>query len=225
MLLLRSGVSYDARFEDPGVGVALKIVGAGLGRTGTNSLQLALQQLLGGPCYHMVEVMADPDVRVQQWMHAMDGNPDWDTIMDGYVASVDWPAAAFWRELAGEYPDALVLLSVRASTEEWFRSFSSTILQVMLRDAPNGDSPMPLRMLDERFTPDWRNPDACKAAYEQHNADVRATIPSDRLIEWQPGDGWAPICTKLGLAVPSGPFPHVNTTDDFRAMLGLGEAE
>jgi hypothetical protein len=201
--------------------MALKVIGAGLGRTGTHSLQLALQQLLGGPCYHMLEVIADPDVKVPLWMDAMDGNADWDGIMNGYVASVDWPAAAFWRELAGKYPDAPVLLSTRASTEQWFKSFSSTILQVMLRDAPNRDSPMPLRIMDERFTPDWRNPDACKAAYDTHNAEVRATIPVDRLIDWQPGDGWGPICAKLGVSAPSDPFPHANTTDDFRAMLGL----
>jgi hypothetical protein len=204
-----------------GANVALQVVGAGLGRTGTHSLQLALQQLLGGPCYHMVEVIADPDVKVPQWMDAMDGNPDWDAVMQGYVACVDWPAAAFWHELADEYPAALMLLSTRASTDVWFKSYRETILQVMLRDAPNGDSPMPLRMMDERFTPDWRNSDACKAAYVKHNAEVRATIPADRLIEWQPGDGWEPICAKLGLPVPSEPFPHVNTTDDFRLMLGL----
>jgi len=209
-------------FEHGKVNVmALKIVGAGLGRTGTHSLQLALQQLLGGPCYHMLEVIADPDVKVRQWMDAMDGNADWDAIMDGYVASVDWPAAAFWHELADEYPNALVLLSTRSSTDAWFKSYSETILQVMLRDAPNGDSPMPLRMMDERFTPDWRNADASKAAYENHNAEVRATIPAERLIDWQPGDGWEPICAKLGVPVPSEPFPHVNTTDDFRLMLGL----
>jgi hypothetical protein len=169
----------------------------------------------------MLEVMADPDVRVQQWMDAMDGNADWDAIMDGYVASVDWPAAAFWRDLAKTYPDAPVLLSTRASTDAWFKSFYATIVQVMLRDAPNGDSPMPMRLMDERFTAEWRDPDACKAAYEQHNAEVRAAIPAERLIEWQPGDGWDPICARLGIRVPSMPFPHVNTTDDFRAMLGL----
>ncbi len=205
--------------------MALKVIGAGLGRTGTHSLQLALQELLGGPCYHMLEVMADPDVRVQQWMDAMDGHPDWDAIMDGYVASVDWPAAAFWRELSKRYPSALVLLSTRTSTDAWFKSFDTTILQVMLRDAPRGDSPMPLRMMDERFTPDWRNPNACKAAYERHNAEVRATVPAERLIEWQPGDGWEPICARLGVRVPSEPFPHTNTTDDFRTMLGLDVAD
>ncbi len=203
----------------------LNVVGAGLGRTGTNSLQFALQQLLGGRCYHMVEVMADPDVRVQQWMDALDGKADWDAIFQGYVAAVDWPASAFWRELAEHYPDAPVLLSTRASTDAWFASFSTTIWQVMLRDEPNGDSPMPLRMMSERFTPDWHDAEACKAAYEQHNAEVRATIDPNRLIDWQPGDGWQPICDRLGIAVPDEPFPHMNTTDDFREMLGLAPPE
>jgi Sulfotransferase domain len=184
-------------------------------------LQLALSQLLGGPCYHMLEVIADPDTRVPQWMDAMDGNADWDKIMDGYVAAVDWPASAFWRELSEKYPDAAVLLSTRSSTDAWYKSANDTIFEVMRRDEPNGDSPMPMRMMSEKFTPNWHDADACKAAYEKHNADVRASIPAERLIDWQPGDGWEPICSKLGLPVPSEPFPHVNTTDDFRTMLGL----
>jgi hypothetical protein len=201
--------------------MTLKVVGAGLGRTGSHSLQLALQQLLGGPCYHMVEVIADLDTRVPQWDEALQGNADWDKIFDGYVAAVDWPAAAFWRELHTKYPDAPVLLSTRSSTDAWYKSFSNTIQQVLLRDDASGDSPMVITMINERFTPNWKDADACKAAYEKNNADVRATIPADQLIDWHPGDGWEPICTKLGLPVPSEDFPHVNTTDDFRAMLGL----
>ena len=40
-----------------GSGLMLKIIGAGFGRTGTSSLQVALEELLGGKCYHMKEVM------------------------------------------------------------------------------------------------------------------------------------------------------------------------
>ena len=80
---------------------------------------------------------------------------------------------------------------------------------------------MPRQMLNKMFTTEWQDPAAAKAAYEAHNADVRATAPADRLVDWQPGDGWEPICNALGVAVPSEPFPHVNTTDEFRAMLGL----
>lgn len=76
-------------------------------------------------------------------------------------------------------------------------------------------------MLTNRFTPDWRDREAAKAAYDAHNERVRATIPPERLLEWHPGDGWDPICAALGLPVPGEPFPHVNTTADFRQLAGL----
>ena len=68
--------------------------------------------------------------------------------------------------------------------------------------------------------------DFMRAAREQlaHNDRVRAEVPKDRLVEWRPGDGWEPICNALGLAVPAAPFPHVNTTDEFRLMTGLDAA-
>jgi Sulfotransferase domain len=40
--------------------VALQVIGAGLARTGTASLKLALETLLGKPSYHMFEVFANP---------------------------------------------------------------------------------------------------------------------------------------------------------------------
>ena len=54
--------------------MALKVVGVGLGRTGTNSLKLALEQLLGGPCYHMFELIAHPQ-QVPLWEQAVRGEP------------------------------------------------------------------------------------------------------------------------------------------------------
>jgi hypothetical protein len=44
-------------------------------------------------------------------------------------------------------------------------------------------------------------------------------VPPDRLIVWQPGDGWDPICSALELPVPDEPFPHVNTTREFVERL------
>ena len=52
------------------------------------------------------------------------------------------------------------------------------------------------------------------AAYDAHNAAVRAEVPGDRLIDWQPRDGWEPICSALGIPVPDLAFPHANTSDD-----------
>ena len=53
------------------------------------------------------------------------------------------------------------------------------------------------------------------AAYEAHNEHVRATVPADRLFEWQPEDGWGPICRALQIPVPDEPFPHENSTQQF----------
>jgi len=45
--------------------MTLRIIGAGLPRTGTASLQVALELLLDGRCYHMLEVFERPaDVAV-----------------------------------------------------------------------------------------------------------------------------------------------------------------
>jgi hypothetical protein len=206
--------------------MGLQVVGAGLGRTGTHSLKIALEQLLGAPCYHMLEVLADP-ARIPSWQDAIDGKPvDWDRMMDGYRAAVDWPAAAFWRELSDQYPDAIVLLSTRSSADAWWKSANDTIFEISRRPAPpdsniQAQMTMAVQMLNTRFTPNWTDENEAKAAYERHNATVREAIPASRLVDWQTGDGWEPICSALELPVPSEPFPHVNSTEEFRAMLGL----
>jgi hypothetical protein len=202
----------------------LQVIGAGIGRTGTNSLQVALQQLLGGSCYHMVEVFGHPE-HVPMWRAAVDGDmPDWEVLFQDYVAEVDWPASAFWRELSEAYPAAPVLLSTRDSAEQWWHSADRTIFEIFKMEQPPMQDPAWLEMVTTLFHKRFADPldkDACMAAYERHNAEVRATIPSDRLIDWNPKDGWEPICDRLGLDVPAEPFPVTNTTPQFREMLGL----
>src|ERR1700712_4865879 len=110
--------------------MTLKVVGAGVGRTGTNSLKMALEQLLGGPCHHMVEIIFNPS-QVSVWTDAIQGRPvDWGSVPAGYLSVVDWPGASFWPELSAANPDALVVLSVR-DPEAWYRSATNTIFQVM----------------------------------------------------------------------------------------------
>jgi len=206
--------------------MTVRVVGAGLGRTGTNSLKVALEQLLGGCCYHMVEVFARPD-DVVVWQNAVDGRPvDWQALFRDFTAAVDWPVVGFWEEIAAAFPDAIVLLSTRSSAEAWWKSADETIFAVTRRGVPETDAAMHAQMhmiggLFDRFTPEWNDADAAQRAYERHNAMVRATVPPERLVDWQPGDGWEPICAALGVPVPDAPFPHTNTKDDFRAMAGL----
>lgn len=187
------------------------------------SLKLALEKLLGGPCYHMLEVFPRPD-HIAMWRGVLEGKkPDWDRLFDGYVAAVDWPAAAFWHDIADAYPDAIILLSTR-DTDSWWRSADGTILEGAFRRFPGeADDPwrvMVTKLFEETFTPNYLDEDAAKQAYQRHNADVRATAPKDRLVDWKIGEGWEPLCAALGLAVPDEPFPHANTTEDFRGRAG-----
>ena len=208
--------------------MALEVIGAGLGRTGTTSLKQALERLLGGPCYHMFDLLQHPE-HVPIWEQALDdGAPDWNLLFSGYRAAVDWIAATFYDQLATAYPQAIVLLSTR-DPEEWWRSVNRTAFESLasnqeddvLTKALTPTRELTLRMLNERFTPRWTEEAEAKRAYSRHNASVRATVPAGRPVEWQLGDGWAPICEALGSPIPDEPFPHVNTSAEFRSWLRL----
>jgi hypothetical protein len=204
------------------------VVGAGVGRTGTHSLKMALELLLGGKCHHMVEVFEHPE-QIPVWTDAVDGKSvDWTALMDPYRSLVDWPGASFWPELLAANPHALVLLSVR-DPEEWYLSASSTIflgLENRIDGGPPGMSTWMdtvRRLLRDRFSDQFHDKKAMMDAFERHNAKVRATVPSSQLLEWTPPDGWAPICARLGLATPEQPFPVTNTTAEFRQRFGIPE--
>jgi len=203
--------------------MTLRVVGAGLGRTGTLSLKLALERLLGGSCYHMFEVFRHPE-HVPLWTAACRGElPDWERLFEGYAATVDWPSGAFWPELIEAFPDALVLLSTR-DPDDWWRSASRTIFPRTLELEPGPWREMVETLWAERFTMPVTDEAAVKAAFLDHNARVRAEVPAGRLLEWSPGDGWEPICAALGCPVPDVPFPHRNTTAEFLERVAPPDA-
>jgi hypothetical protein len=205
----------------------LKVVGAGVGRTGTHSLKNALETLLGGTCHHMIEVIMVSPEQIPTWIQAIDGKQiDWNALMEPYTAQVDWPGASFWPELAAANPDALVLLSTR-DPDAWYTSCTNTIFAGIRGMIDAGDEWMAAltRMFGERFSDKLEDKDAMIEAFHTHNAAVRAGVPKERLLEWTPADGWEPICERLGVPVPAEPFPKVNTTDEFRAMVGMPPIE
>jgi hypothetical protein len=198
--------------------VTLKVVGAGVGRTGTNSLKVALERLLGGACHHMFEVGAREDVQIPLWTDAIYGRPvDWHEVMNGFVAQVDWPGAAFWPELCSTFPEAMVILSVRPA-EDWYRSASNTIFPRLSLEGEWRDAMR--KLLRDRFCDRFDDKAAMIDAYERHNDEVRQTVPPGRLIEWSPSTGWGPICKGLGVAEPDEAFPVTNTSEEFRSKVG-----
>lgn len=197
--------------------MTLRVVGAGLGRTGTLSLKVALERLLGGPCYHMVEVFSHPE-HVAHWREAArGGSPDWQAVFRDYRAVVDWPAASFWPELMEAFPDALVLLSVR-EPEAWWKSASTTIFPTS-RKADGDWRDMVDEVFAARFTSKVDDRAACISAFERHNAAVRERVPAARLLEWRASEGWEPLCAALDVPVPDEPFPRANTSEEFLARV------
>jgi hypothetical protein len=98
----------------------------------------------------------------------------------------------------------------------------------MVSRPPTSDEQVHTRTMSqpmmESFCPEWPEREAMIDAYERHNERVRERIPPERLVEWRPGDGWAPLCAALGVAVPDEPFPHVNTTAEFQASTTADSA-
>ena len=209
--------------------MALSVIGAGFGRTGTLSLKQALEQLGLGPCHHMEEVMAHPE-QIPIWHAAGRGETvDWEILLKGYRSSVDWPSAQFWRELAARYPAAKIVLTVR-DTERWYESFSGTIL-TLIRHA--GETPpdstirsildMSMDVIVKRaFDGRMDDPAWIKAGFERHIAAVKAAIPPERLLVFQVADGWGPLCDFLGKPIPATAFPRTNSTPEFWELVQKG---
>jgi hypothetical protein len=202
----------------------LKVIGAGLGRTGTVSLKLALEQLGFGPCYHMTELFMHQE-HASGWVRAADGHPDWERIFAGYTSTVDYPGCTFWRELAQRYPTAKVLLSVR-DPDEWFDSTQATIFADASTETLLAS---PLREFFEKTV--WRDfhdrghdRDFMVDLFRRHNAEVERAFPQERILVYNVKQGWEPLCEFLGVPVPSQPFPRANSREEYAARSAARHA-
>ena len=182
----------------------LEVIGAGLSRTGTLSLKLALEQLGLGPCFHMLEfVKPDYEPRRRLWEGAMDGEvPDWEAIFSGFSSAVDMPACLYYRKLARAYPLARVILTVR-DPASWYRSSLATVWG----DAPTGQTSggvrggrgaklkaANLREIGFDILEDPRNEALTTALFNRYSEQVKHDITPDRLLVFDVEDGWEPLC-------------------------------
>jgi len=199
----------------------LEIIGPGFGRTGTNSLKLALEHLGFGPCHHMFEVRDNPP-RLPDWQALARGERvDWDQVFSGYRSQVDWPGARYWRELVKHFPRANVILTVR-DPEEWFDSVQKTIVPFL---SARGTHPTPhvnaiadmgyelvaRQVFDERIS----DREHAIGIFKEHIADVQSEIAPGRLLIFDVRDGWESLCAFLGVDTPDTPFPKTNSSKQF----------
>lgn len=202
--------------------MALKVIGAGLGRTGTLSLKLALEHLGLGPCYHMSEMLAQIRAHLPLWMEAAKGKPQWDAIFAGYQSSTDYPGCMFWRELAAHYPDAKIILTTR-DADKWFDSVSATIYSEPHRARFEGN-PLMKEFFELTVFGDLGDRLGDRARMLEYfnawNQAVIDEVPAGRLLVYAPGDGWEPLCRFLGVPVPEAPYPRVNSREEMTERTG-----
>jgi hypothetical protein len=137
------------------------------------------------------------------------------------------------------YPDAKILLSVR-DADGWVRSmeqtincvfFGETLLRRVVQARYVIDPPF-AAWIDLLTEMNWGErgafrgadgePRAMAEAMERWNQDVIDTVPAERLLVWNPKDGWEPLCEFLEVPVPESPLPHVNDTENFQKNLMIG---
>lgn len=209
----------------------MKVIGAGMPRTGTLTQKMALEMLGLGPCYHMVDVLADLE-QAAKWERALDGDPRWPDTFAGFNSTVDWPGGYFYRELAAFYPEAKVVLSVR-EPDAWERSMRQTVWSVrhgeslirLLSSAQACVNPQWagfLNMIDRllweghgTFADGRDTPELMIEAMQRHTEAVKEAIPTERLLVWSVTEGWDPLCEFLEVPVPDVPFPHINDRREF----------
>jgi hypothetical protein len=211
----------------------MKLLGAGFGRTGTMSLKAALEQIGYGPCFHMIDLIKG-EMPLPAWDAASQGQQvDFEQALDGWESTIDWPACTYWEQLVEIWPDVPVLLSVR-DPDKWYESCLNSIHEAAQRGSRGelgGDHPPPPDVMEvinrivwegtfkDRFQED---PEFAIDTFNAHNEAVKAKVPADRLLVYEVQEGWGPLCDFLGAEEPDTPFPHLNDTESFRGMFGMG---
>ena len=205
----------------------MKLIGAGCPRTGTLSTHAALTQL-GFPCYHMAEVVMHEEHTRAWYSFLVEKRPmDWKALFANYQATLDAPAAFFYREILEVFPDANVLLNLR-DPESWYKSYLTlrgTSQELVPHRNRNPRLDMWLKVIeaiDERFGGPGADRDGYITAFNDHNRRVQEDMPKDRLLVFRVQEGWAPLAEFLGCKAPNEPFPHLNEgAETVRAALAM----
>lgn len=218
--------------------VPMEVLCFGFPRTGTQSMQEALN-ILGYPTYHYSSIfknVQDGDM----WKEAMDakfkgvgtfGKQQFDQLLGHVSATTDVPSVLFWQELMEYYPDAKIVL-VERDIEKWFTSISGLLEGILMpinRYVLQYTDPYyhariggtGLRWIEALFgSMDLQAAKAnARGIYRRHYDRVRAAVPKERMLEFELGQGWEPLCKFLNKPVPVVPFPHRNEAQMTKAAI------
>ncbi|KAK4494751.1 hypothetical protein PRZ48_014107 [Zasmidium cellare] len=208
-------------------------------RTGTASMQAALQ-ILGYNKTHHGFILVDQPLTSNAWEAAVNAKfsgakpacskETFDAFFEGYLATTDTPSAFFTEELLEFYPDAKFILVERNLTP-WLKSFR-VLMEGMF--GPKGIFVLAIdRILGYASLRTYRKLYSAyfgantaerimmnaPRVYKEHYRRVRELVPKERLLNYELGSGWEPLCEFLGKEVPSVEFPWINETKALEAKM------
>jgi len=205
------------------------IIGAGLPRTGTTSTNKALEILLPGKCMHMKMRDSSKCLHISN-LEEFFGKGVSDKefkehfVNNNIVAGVDVPFILKYKQAMRVFPEAMVLLTVR-DPESWVTSYKNTIgmafNEQLFKKFPLNFFmwlfPSMLRMMNflegNHFCQEILqnvNSDNGVKFFNNYNAEVKAAVPTERIIIFNVKDDWKPLCEALDLPIPDVDFPRVN---------------
>lgn len=211
-------------------------IGAGLARTGTNSLKAALELLLGSKSVSLEDVVGTDEL--DDWLRFLADRSDRTLLrklVQGYSSVTSLPGAFVYKELLEEFPNAKVILTRHPhGSDAWYRSTMGTIFRLnyeIFNQTWIGHIPSFKRVhaqlremyLDSAFmTKDqWEDEIGALAKYEDWNAEVQRHVPQDQLLVFSADQGWEPLCKFLGKPVPTEPFPYAHSHGTNMRIMGV----
>ena len=217
--------------------MSIKIIGAGLPRTGTNTLKESLEKLGYTKTYHMKELLVHPG-HLPYWLTLREtGTTNWEELYKGYQATVDFPCYPWYKQHMKQYPDAKVILTVRPF-EKWHDSVYSTIWQAQhpteeqKREMGEKIASNPVLLetikcvelakeviMEEHFKGKFLDKAFAEKVFNEHIEDVKAFVPAEKLLVFDVSEGWKPLCKFLGVPEPADQLPHTNKKENFKEML------
>jgi len=204
--------------------MSLQVIGSGVGRTGTHSLKIALEQLGFGKCYHMEELLRHPEGLTYFEKAERGETVDWNKLFKGYSSAVDYPVARYYKEIIAAFPQAKIIHTIR-DAESWYNSAMETIfwaskpsagriLRMLIR-LPFSSAireRLPVlkydgRLVDNIYGKNLNDKQEIIRRYNEINNETLNFIPKDRSLVYDIKTGWEPLCKFLNVPVPTVPFP------------------
>lgn len=212
--------------------VTMKVIVAGLPKTGTKSMNAALKILGYDTIYDYPENF---QFLSKEWTKILTegaNKEDFQRMYKNVDVCMDAPCCHYWEEIHEAFPESKMIFTKRDNEDEWYKSFQkqmkentaiSTMLMTKLSHTCSAMFQYGLLVYRVALGVDctWTlskgttfSELSVRQCYRRHNTYIQQKAPKEATLEYNVKDGWGPLCKFLNRPVPNVPFPHKNKGGD-----------